>query len=745
MPTLPPPITSRTNARVKELRQAFSGRSANPGELVGVEGSTLLDEAIRSKVRVDTLFVREGAQAACFRGLAGAQAQPRQTLVLSREVYDSVVDTATPQPIAATVEIPRPIKSQPGSRTGTYLLLEDVQDPGNVGTLIRSAEAFGVAEIFVTPGCANQWSPKVIRASAGSVFRKPIQRMSLNEALEVLRREGVRIAGAVAHSEQAVPSPAAKLWQPIAVLIGNEGGGLSQQALAMVDEQVNIPCQTESLNAAIAGSLLMYEAQRQNAFRSAGTDNEGRGAMSLFDTAPLGGEQRRSARSAPLADRMRPRSLDEFFGQEHLLGPGKPLRLQIERDDAASLIFWGPPGVGKTTLAKIIARTTQASFIEFSAVLSGIKEIKQVMVEAEKAASFGSRTILFIDEIHRFNKAQQDAFLPYVERGSIRLIGATTENPSFEINAALLSRCRVYTLRGLEMKDVIALLERAMSDEERGLGALGLSAEPEALEAIASYASGDARSSLNALEVAAQLALGRGEKIITRTLAAEALQQRVLLYDKKGEQHYDLISALHKSVRNSDADASLYWLGRMLQAGEDPMYVARRVVRMAVEDIGLAAPEALNLCLSARDALHFLGSPEGDLALSAGGGVSGAGAEVQRGLYGLQRCAGGHRGTACRTCAAASAKCADEADERARLRQGVPVRTRCGGQGGRYGVPATVVGGPALLPADPRGQGTLAGAAYGRDSRDEGEGARRELRRLATASRRRAPRRVGRG
>ena len=344
--------------------------------------------------------------------------------------------------------------------------------------------------------------------------------------------------------------------------------------------------------------------------------------MSLFDTTPQRGERHGAATTAPLAERMRPRSLDEFFGQEHLLGPGKPLRLQIERDEqpghgaAASLIFWGPPGVGKTTLAKIIARSTQASFIEFSAVLSGIKEIKQVMIDAEKAASFGSRTILFIDEIHRFNKAQQDAFLPYVERGSIRLIGATTENPSFEINAALLSRCRVYTLRALEQADILALLERALRDEERGLGALHLAAGEGALEVMASYASGDARSSLNALEVAAHLALGRGEQTITRELAAEALQQRVLLYDKKGEQHYDLISALHKSVRNSDADASLYWLGRMLQAGEDPMYVARRVVRMAVEDIGLAAPEALNLCLSARDALHFLGSPEGDLALA---------------------------------------------------------------------------------------------------------------------------------
>ncbi|MGD0347121.1 MAG: replication-associated recombination protein A [Terracidiphilus sp.] len=311
---------------------------------------------------------------------------------------------------------------------------------------------------------------------------------------------------------------------------------------------------------------------------------------------------------------MRPRSLDELLGQEHLVGPGKPLRVQIERDDASSMIFWGPPGVGKTTLAKILAETTKATFIEFSAVTSGMKEIKQVMVDAARAAEMHSRTILFIDEIHRFNKAQQDAFLPYVERGTIRLIGATTENPSFEIISALLSRCRVYVLEPLKEDQIVVLLKRALADRERGLGALELTADDDALELIANYSSGDCRSAYNAFEVAAQL-VQSGERI-TKAIAAEAVQKRVLMYDKQGEEHFNLISALHKSVRNSDPDAALYWLGRMLAGGEDPLYLARRIVRMAVEDIGLAAPEALNLCLSARDTYDFLGSPEGELALA---------------------------------------------------------------------------------------------------------------------------------
>jgi putative ATPase len=350
--------------------------------------------------------------------------------------------------------------------------------------------------------------------------------------------------------------------------------------------------------------------------------------MSLFDGEPEG--PKGTLRTAPLAERMRPRSLEEFSGQEHLVGPGKPLRVQIEREAAdsttsgsttvgsantGSMILWGPPGVGKTTLAKIIAETTRANFIEFSAVMSGIKEIKQVMAAAAQASEMHSRTILFVDEIHRFNKAQQDAFLPYVERGTIRLIGATTENPSFEIISALLSRCRVYVLEPLSEVQIVTLIRRALADRERGLGMLELTADDDALELIAGYSSGDCRNAYNTLEVAAQLAQ-EGKKHIDKALAAEAVQQRVLMYDKGGEEHYNLISALHKSVRNSDPDAALYWLARMFAAGEDPLYLARRVVRMAVEDIGLAAPEALNLTLSAKEAIDFLGSPEGDLALA---------------------------------------------------------------------------------------------------------------------------------
>ncbi len=303
--------------------------------------------------------------------------------------------------------------------------------------------------------------------------------------------------------------------------------------------------------------------------------------MSLFDASPLAHLAEQGKR--PLADRMRPETLDDYAGQEHILGPGKPLRTQIERDQLTSIILWGPPGVGKTTLARIIARMTKSEFLPFSAVLAGIKEIKAVMADAERLRKLGRRTILFIDEIHRFNKAQQDAFLPYVERGDIILIGATTENPSFEVNAALLSRSKVYMLRALATEEIVELLRRA-------LPVLGTTATDEVLEQIATAANGDARSAYNTLEVAA----GSGD--VTEQAVTDALGRKVLLYDKTGEEHYNLISALHKSVRSSDPDAALYWLARMLESGEDRMYIARRVVRMAIEDIGLADPRALEQC-----------------------------------------------------------------------------------------------------------------------------------------------------
>ncbi len=324
---------------------------------------------------------------------------------------------------------------------------------------------------------------------------------------------------------------------------------------------------------------------------------------SLFESAV-----NRDMTGRPLPERLRPRTLDEVVGQRHLLGPGKPLRVMIERDRLPSMILWGPPGVGKTTIARLLAQHSKADFVPFSAVMSGIKEIKAVMVDAERRLLGGRKTVLFVDEIHRFNKAQQDAFLPYVERGDIVLVGATTENPSFEVNGALLSRAKVFVLRALEPEDLLRLLER-------GVVELGVTALAEALEAIAHFSGGDARQALNLLELAAS---GRedGAAALSGADVEAVIQKKVLLYDKSGEEHYNLISALHKSVRSSDADAALYWLARMLASGEDRMYLARRLVRMAIEDIGLADPKAVEQAMACQQAVHLLGEPEGDLALA---------------------------------------------------------------------------------------------------------------------------------
>jgi putative ATPase len=340
--------------------------------------------------------------------------------------------------------------------------------------------------------------------------------------------------------------------------------------------------------------------------------------MSLFPPLPSPVEPETPSALQPLAERMRPRTLDEFIGQEKLLGPGKPLRVQIESDNLGSMLFWGPPGCGKTTLARLIARLTKSGFISFSAVLSGIKEIKEVMAASELKSKSGTRTIVFVDEVHRFNKAQQDAFLPYVEAGHIIFIGATTENPSFEVIAPLLSRTKVYVLEALTTPQIAELLHRALTYQERGLGDQKIAASEQVLFRIASFANGDARAAYNTLELCVRSAKpgADGALQITSELLEDVLQRKLLRYDKSGEEHFNLISALHKSVRNSDPDAALYWLARMLESGEDPLYLARRMVRMASEDIGLAEPGALAITLAAKEAFDFLGAPEGNLALA---------------------------------------------------------------------------------------------------------------------------------
>ena len=442
--------------------------------------------------------------------------------------------------------------------------------------------------------------------------------------------------------------------------------------------------------------------------------------MSLLDAEAPEGDAADAPGAAPqpLASRMRPRTLEEFVGQEHLVGPGKLLRSMIERDEIPSMILWGPPGVGKTTLANVIANLTKAQFVPFSAVTSGIKEIKEIMGRAEEARALGVRTVLFVDEIHRFNKAQQDAFLPFVEQGSIVLIGATTENPSFEVNSALLSRCKVFVLNGLGEEEIVELLRRALTDE-RGYGGRPLVVPEPVLRKLAVYANGDARKALGTLETAvANAGSVDGVPTVTDEVLAECISRKALLYDKDGEEHYNIISALHKSMRNSDPDAAVYWLARMLEGGEDPLYVARRCIRFASEDVGLADPNALLLANTVWDTCHKIGMPECNCALTqthADRRLPRARPEVQRDGRGLPRRREGRAGARRRAGAAAHPQRADAAHEGPRLRQGLHLRARHGGEDRADVVPAGLAPRPPLLrPGRPRRRSEDEGASRGR-------------------------------
>ena len=514
-------------------------------------------------------------------------------------------------------------------------------------------------------------------------------------------------------------------------MVGNEGAGLPEAVFARAAARLRVPLAgpVESLNVGVAAALVLFEAARQRGFRPGREDSVARprdeANGSLFPEEGLSSGRDREGpvgeprADAPLADRVRPRTLDEILGQEEVLGPGRPLRRAIEQDQLRSLILWGPPGSGKTTLAFVIRRLTKAHFEAMSAVLSGVKEVREVLRAAEeRRRREGRRTVVFIDEIHRFNKAQQDALLAHVESGDIVLIGATTENPSFEVNAALLSRSRVVVAEAARRRtSSCASCARPSSRPERGLGELRADADDDALAFLAQAADGDARTALNVLELAVTTTVPGedGRRRVDLAAMQQAFARKALLYDKAGEEHFNIISALHKSIRNSDADAALYWLARMLEAGEDPLYVARRLVRFASEDVGMADPQALVVAMAAQQAVHFIGLPEGALALAelvvylaAAPKSNALYVRLRRGRARRPRDPGGAR-------APVDPQRPHRPHEGPRLREGLPLRPRRGGRRRRDGLPARGARRTALLPAHrPRPREGRRGAARGR-------------------------------
>ncbi len=604
-------VRSADNPRLKAVRALRAGRER--GHLL-LEGRRVVAEALAAGVAPDWLLLAEDALAAdaALAALAArAAAAGVEVLACEPALLRAVGDLDSPSDALAWARRPAADAAEllAASGPGGWLLAAaGVQDPGNVGALVRVAAGLGAAGFIAATGGASPWHPRAVRGASGTCLRLPV---ADNADLSMLARAARARGGAVWAAATGAHGRRRLARERRATRSAPAGRGRAGRA-----GRSRRPLRPRRRGAARARRRILERGDCRRRARLGTVRARGASVSeSLFGDAPAA-DPRPSARAdAPLAERMRPRTLADIAGQQHLVGPGGALRRAFEGGDLASMILWGPPGTGKTTLAQLLAARADLDFVPFSAVLSGIKEVREAMERARRLrAASGRRTLLFVDEIHRFNKAQQDAFLPFVERGDVVLIGATTENPSFEVVGPLISRVAVHVLQPLAEEELTSLMERALADRERGLGARELTVSAPQLRALARFASGDARRALGALEAAARLC------DVRMALPDAALQQvlagRALLYDKAGDQHYDIISALHKSVRNSDPDAALYWLARMLEAGEDPLYLARRMVRMAAEDVGLADPNALRLAIAARDAFHFLGHPEGDLALA---------------------------------------------------------------------------------------------------------------------------------